>query len=258
MTGHPKSSMATTNTRAPFAAPEIWLVDLKTALHALEEIEHATPRLSPADEERLTRAPSDAHRRERRGAHIALRLLLERAIGLEARAVPYAIAETGKLSLPLAGAPHFSLAHTGGLALIALSPEHEIGVDIERPRPIRMMSERRAAIERAAIDLAAGEPLPDEPEARFLTAWTRLEAIAKADGLGVGAHLSVVLGRRPKATASPEPRPSYRARNAGPPTARDLALGRGRFGAVALPRSLPTPPVRDLPQTRSGLEGLVE
>jgi 4'-phosphopantetheinyl transferase len=232
---------------------ELWLVDLSTAGAALEAMEAATPRLAAVDEARFGAMSDVPSRHDRRLSHIALRLCLERATGSTAcRQQAFALSPSGKPSLP-DSPTRFSLSHTRGVALVAVAHGVEIGVDIERSRPIRVMGERRAAIERAGVDLAGGRPLPDEGEARFLTAWVRLEAFAKAEGSGVGAHLSVIMGRRPKPSTKRGPL----ARGPGPLQVRDLALGRGLFAAVALPEAVRTPVPARFPDEQAGLERLL-
>lgn len=182
---------------------ELWLVDLESTAAALEAIEAATPRLSADMAVRLAQMQDATARRERRLAHVALRILLERRLGASIRGKAFVIGPSGKPSLPAGdGEPGigFSLAHTRGIALIATGPD-PLGVDIERPRPVRMAPARRAPIEAEAIALANGAPLAGAPgsDARFLNAWVRIEAVAKASGRGVGALLE---GLRPRREAS--------------------------------------------------------
>ncbi len=209
---------------------ELVHVDLAASQEALIAIERETPRLSDEDEARIARLSDREAQAERRSAHIALRIMLERFAGPRVRRRPYRLSAHGKPwldvddssdsaatakavadadspeapaspspTLPLQ--PHFSLSHTKGHALIGVSTRGPIGVDLELHRAPRIMGERRAAIERAGIELAGGAPLPEhDRDARFLTAWVRLEAIAKADGAGLGAHLSIILGRRARST----------------------------------------------------------
>ena len=124
-------------------------------------------------------------RRERCTAHIALRVLIERAFGPEWRRVPYHISPEGKPSLPDA-AGGFSLSHIPGWALIALAATGPVGVDLERRRPISLSPVRREQLEWAAAALVPQRALPVDAEARFLQAWVRLEAVAKAGGMGLG------------------------------------------------------------------------
>jgi phosphopantetheinyl transferase len=82
----------------------------------------------------------------------------------------------------------FSLAHSGELALVAVSATSEVGVDVERIRPI---PEALKIAERAfdsSSCTALRETAPEHRDATFLLSWTRLEALAKATGCGL-AHL---------------------------------------------------------------------
>lgn len=235
---------------------ELWLVDTVALAETLEALESAVPSLSADDEARLASRQDAAARRERRVSHIALRLCLERFVGPTVRGQPYVWTPSGRPELEGSGVS-FSLSHTKGVALIGVTAAGVIGVDIERRRLVRIMAERRHAIEHAAVDLAKGAELPEGVEPRFLTAWVRLEAVAKAEGSGVGAHLSVLLGRR--ASLPPQRMSPLKgsSRAPGPLVARDLAPGRGLYAAVALPEGLRTPPLRQLPATLDALAGLV-
>ena len=155
------------------------------ALHTLEE---RTPRLSAADRARAADLSDLTVRAEWVATHIALRLLIERAAGTQWRRATFMRSERGKPHLD--GAPlAFSISHAPGLALIGLAPGGSIGVDVERTRRVRVGEARRARIEAAGAALS-NEPLPAEGSARFLQAWVRLEAVAKADGCGIGRLLT--------------------------------------------------------------------
>jgi phosphopantetheinyl transferase len=210
---------------------ELWCVDLLAAAEALHALEARTPRLAPLDEVRAA-AFSDAEVREEwRAAHIALRLLIERAAGPQWRRVTFDRERRGKPHLD--GAPlAFSLSHAPGVALIGLARRGSIGVDVERARPVRVDAARRARIIEAAAALGEA-PLPDDDNARFLQAWVRLEAYAKADGCGIGRLLTQlgILG----AAGAEGPGDRARALRSvlAPGSFYDLDLGAGIYAAVA-------------------------
>lgn len=243
---------------------ELVLVDLATCRDLLFEIERETPRLSDEDETRINRLADPEARADRRAAHIALRVMLERFAGPCVRTRPYRLSAHGKPHLVFEeseasmGAqsrlpPQFSLSHTQRLALIGVSTSGPIGIDLERHRTPRIMGERRRAIEQAAIELARGAPLPDHnSDARFLTAWVRLEAIAKADGAGVGAHLSIILGRRGSATGSGA------SGSAATLTAHDLPSPSGFYAALAWSSGVKVPECLAFPADRAGLGVFLE
>jgi 4'-phosphopantetheinyl transferase len=235
------------------AETELWLVDLDKAAAALTAIEASTPRLSEDILRRLDEMGDDDARRERRLTHIALRILLERRLGPSIRGTPFDRSASGKLSLASSGAS-FNLAHTRGLALIALGDSGPLGVDIERTRDVRMPDARRAPIEREAVALAAGAPLsgPDR-DARFLNAWVRIEAAAKAQGHGVGPLLQRL---RPDHAAEPPPEAAERP-DLDPIVVHDVSVSGGIFAALACPAGQLIPPLRHFPQTGVEIDSLL-
>jgi len=247
---------------ARFRATELWLVDLRSAAGALENVEALTPRLGPDDEEKIAAISVATVRQERRSAYIALRLLVERAFGSGWRRAPYLRSRSGKPSLPGATGA-FSLSHVAGLALIGLSPLATIGVDVERSRPVRISDERRRRIEAAAEALSPAAPLPQAPACRFVQAWVRLEAVAKAEGRGIGPVLARYGVLRGLGGAEPAASLPRRPDEAAPgPEAvgleiHDLRLGEGLFGAVAMTPGQGAPALLDLPHDSAGLDRLL-
>ena len=119
---------------------------------------------------------------ERECSHRALRAILETVTGAP---VEFAVAEKGKPYLPGAPEVRFNLAHSHGLALIAVALGVDVGVDIERLRPLpeyAVIAERFfPPSERKVLD-----------ERDFFRRWTRIEAQLKARGIGLhgaGAEL---------------------------------------------------------------------
>ena len=248
---------------------ELWCVDLTAAEPALHAIEQHTPRLSADDRNRASSFSDDTVRSEWKATHIALRLLIERWDGARWRGAPYAVAERGKPHLP--GAPlSFSISHARGVALIGISRIGSIGVDVERTRTVRIGSPRRERIEAAGAALSA-EPLPSGDEGRFLQAWVRLEAFAKAEGCGIGRLLTRLgilgSGNAVRPDASPGDRagaaPAVQAVLLEPHataslSVRDLQLGDGIYAAVAVPEGCALGDITWLPRDREALENLID
>jgi 4'-phosphopantetheinyl transferase len=121
----------------------------------------------------------------RRGA---LRTIMGQYLGMDKRDVMFEYGKHGKPAV--AGACNrenirFSIAHSAGVALMAFARSHDIGIDIERIRPVPEMDgvvERFfSAGEKAHI---RGLPLHERREA-FFRVWTRKEAFVKATGEGL-------------------------------------------------------------------------
>lgn len=87
----------------------------------------------------------------------------------------------------LAGAPEFSVSHTGRWLLLAVASAGLIGADIEDPAaaadPAGLAGVVLSASEHREFSAAA----PAERAGRLLTAWTRKEAAMKLAGLGLAA-----------------------------------------------------------------------
>lgn len=234
-------------------------MDVRAAARALDEIERARPRLSPDETAQAAAIKDRASAAEWRAAHIALRVLLERAVGDAWRAVPFTRTAHGKPRLERAPVA-FSLAHAPGVALIGIAAGGEIGIDLEATRTVHMAAARRAPIEAAAAALSADEPLPETETARFLQAWVRLEAWAKADGCGIGRLLTrlSILGDHGNLSCAAAHARAIAVQAEKPRMGlRDLALGEGLFAAVAVQPAGPLPAVRRLPASTSGLAALL-
>lgn len=238
---------------------ELWCVNLAAGAPALHAIEQRTPRLSPADHARAAAFSDTGVREEWLATHIALRLLIERAAGPQWRCTTLDRSERGK---PHLGGTQlaFSISHAPGLALIGLAPRGAIGVDVERTRPVRIGEARRARIEDAGAALIA-RPLPSEGSARFLQAWVRLEAYAKADGCGIGRLLTRlgILGASAVARLEQigvREIVAELVRESPDAVVNDLQLGDGIYAAAVFAGTEPPAEVSWLPSSVEGLEKL--
>ena len=229
------------------------------AAPALGEMERRTPRLSDWDRENASAMADASAATQWLATHVALRLLLETCLGVRWRGVP--LQRRSNARPHLADAPvAFSLSHVPGMALIALAPEGDVGVDLERARLVRVRPPRRGAIETAGAALNAECVLPSERDARFLQAWVRLEAFAKGQGCGIGrllTRLGIAGGREIAPAALLETVDAARA-EARASAVHDLDLSAGLFAAIALAPAPAVPQPRWLPTRIDGLEKMLE
>lgn len=239
--------MASVGVRAERAVADgarIWFVDLDRDGATLLDLGDIHALLPADDRERLSRLDDDGARRQRTAAHVALRLALAGHISMEQARAPFVRDAGGRPSLAC-GTCRFSLAHIDGAALIAISTASAVGIDIERVRPVSIGAERLAMYSSAAVAFGDGRPLAGhDDEARFMAAWTRVEAIAKATGLGIAGLIGALDLRR----AAPEQLVPGRmddvlGRGVDRLVAHDLDLPGGLVGAVALPRQCRVPGV---------------
>lgn len=128
--------------------------------------------------------------RDRLGASRGLlRETLARYTGAPPAAISFCLGPHGKPAL--AGEPadglRFNLSHSDDLLLIVVARGHEVGVDVERVRPILGLRQVTAALFTAAERDALEQAAPERRDALFTQIWTRREAIVKGAG-GSLAH----------------------------------------------------------------------
>ena len=145
---------------------DVWRIRLDTA---------EVPPPTPGEAARAARFRFPEHASRYLKSHGALRAILARYT--DAR-LEFALREHGKPYLPQAPDIRFNLSHSHDLALVGVTRDVEIGVDVEKFRPLPRF-----------IDLAdrffpPGEPTPAD-EADFFRRWTRYEAVLKASGAGL-------------------------------------------------------------------------
>jgi 4'-phosphopantetheinyl transferase len=141
--------------------------------------------LSSAEHERADRFVHDALRRRYQTAHGALRTVVEAVSGVGARRQTYLPGVFGKPILQEAPDVQCSISYSGEFALVALAIGVEIGVDLERVRPIDG-SVQLASMYYTDVEMAqlAGQSAEVTDHA-FLTVWVRKEACSKALGKGL-------------------------------------------------------------------------
>jgi 4'-phosphopantetheinyl transferase len=120
-------------------------------------------------------------------AHGSLRLLLAAYLRVEPESLTLVPDSHGKprLAVPAGRNLRFNLSHSGEMALHAFCTGREVGVDVEKIRN----NVDELAIARQVFthdEVSQLEALPgNERAAAFFNAWTRMEALAKASGLGL-------------------------------------------------------------------------
>ncbi|MCX6362298.1 MAG: 4'-phosphopantetheinyl transferase superfamily protein [Armatimonadetes bacterium] len=158
----------------------------------------------------LTEPEMDRHARLRRPAdaltyacaHVLLRLLTARELGLDPGAVELVADPGGKPRIAGKRLPGVSLSHSGRLACAALCPTTDIGVDVETS-PSRAGSDRLAERVLSPGEIeewrSGGSAWQD-----LMVAWTVKEALLKASGLGIAAGMKALhVGAPSTATGHP-------------------------------------------------------
>ena len=181
--------------------------------------------LDRGEQERAQRFRRPEDRERYRLGRSALRQVLGAWLDRDPAALRFRYGPHGKPALdgPLDAAPHFNLAHSGDLILLAFHPSRPVGVDVELRRPGLDWRPIARRVLPAAV-LARLETLPPEQGgAAFLDLWCRLEARLKASGEGLAGL------ERLRLTSAPQP---------GELALWDVKVPDGYGAAVALAKPL--------------------
>lgn len=120
-----------------------------------------------------------------------LRTILSCYLGIEPSELEFCYGLRGKPALVNSGGStlRFNLSHSQGLALYAIAPTREIGIDLEhiRPLPAAQIAERFFSAQENAILRTLP---PDQQQQAFFSCWTRKEAFLKAIGDGLAFPLN--------------------------------------------------------------------
>ncbi|MGH3466192.1 MAG: alpha/beta fold hydrolase [Thermocrispum sp.] len=220
---------------SPVATPaadeiHVW----RASLDRMPRVCSAVDELSPREQARSTAFRHDVDRRRYVGRCVLLRRLLRRyGADLGRREIP-----TGPHGKPYVQRPaglRFSLSHSRGTLLVALAREQEIGVDVERLRPMVNFE----AFCDGALTNAENAEVAAEPEESQLLAglrfWTAKEAVLKATGDGLGVEPTAFSFANQPREGIWRPDPDPRVRYLADWTVTRLDLD-GAVGAIATTR----------------------
>ena len=137
--------------------------------------------LSDDERERADGFQFDRDRRRFIAARGMLRELLGHRLDRAPERIRFRVGPHGKPSL-VDDELRFSVSHSGELALFAICPDGEIGIDLEEVRPI---AHRDRIVERYFTAEEWKACRDESGDRRFFRCWTRKEAWLKARGEGL-------------------------------------------------------------------------
>jgi 4'-phosphopantetheinyl transferase len=151
--------------------------------------------LSPDERRRAARFRFDQHRNRFIVGRGRLRMILGRYLNFEPAAIEFDYSERGKPFLASRlgrSGLEFNFSNSGLLALLAVTRDQAVGVDLEAVRPIQdvdgLVTRFFSPRENAIFHTISEEHKP----AAFFNLWTRKEAWLKATGQGIGHALNQV------------------------------------------------------------------
>lgn len=150
------------------------------------------PLLSQDELERANRFYFNRDRDRFTVGRALLRVIISQYIGTSPEAIQFSYEKEGKPRLPgplEKGQLVFNLSHSHQMALVGLTANRQIGVDLEFIRPVEdlnSISENFFALQERTV--LRSLPQPQKLEA-FFRCWTRKEAYLKATGSGLSHPL---------------------------------------------------------------------
>ena len=164
----------------------VWAWSLEAASLSFEPAEA----LLSEDEKARGRSFVTAQLRHRFVAGRArLRALLGEHLGVDPRALVFVQNAFGKPRLADHPSVHFSLSHSGDQAVLAVSDQREIGIDIECVRPLDHLDLARRYFHPNEVAAIESVGPPKEQLLAFFRIWTLKEAVVKAIGKGLSIPL---------------------------------------------------------------------
>ena len=173
---------------SPWPDVRLWQVDLERdarpeGLCLLSASEHA----------RAQRFVFEPDRQRYLRAHAALHMLLDAALPDQHRQdTEFELGPWGKPRLRHARHLHFNLSHSGARALVAISTNAEVGVDVEVLRTVPEMAELAQMVFSSSEHAQWASTPSALRELTFLRCWTRKEAVVKALGNGLLVDLPTI------------------------------------------------------------------
>jgi 4'-phosphopantetheinyl transferase len=191
----------------------VWRVDLaeQTDAGGLET-------LSAAERARADRFHFPDDRDRFVASHVALRAILASYVEVAPAALSFGESAHGKpfVAAPDAGrALRFSLSHSGDIAVVAVSRGRDVGVDVERVRPLDDLEGFSARYFSPAERDALGHVPSADRLCAFFEIWTLKEAYLKACGEGLQRALDafdVTVGDAPPRLLAVRDRPGDEVR----------------------------------------------
>lgn len=165
---------------------DIWRVFLDLQPDSIHQLEST---LSTEETERAARFHFDKDRTRFVVAHGYLRDILARYLSGEPHQLHFPTNEYGKPSLISDSNLEFNLSHSGRYALIAVTHNRKVGIDVEHIRQdIDLDSLARRFFSPGEVSKFMALPTEQKISA-FFNCWTRKEAYIKAQGLGLSLPL---------------------------------------------------------------------
>lgn len=168
---------------------DVWTAPLDVGDDELQEMLH---RLSSGEQKRVAGLLEERAARQTIVSRAMQRQLLASYVGGSPADIQFGMVAMGKptLSRPNDIGLQFNTTHSGDLVIIAVTAFREVGVDVERVKPLpRALKVSKRCFSAEEHDYLLSLP-PGELDRAFLSIWVKREGTAKARGDGVWRGLA--------------------------------------------------------------------
>lgn len=156
------------------------------------EMEENLAQLSPIERRRAAAMPEERASRQYVVSRAMQRQLLAGYVGGTPGDIRFGIVAMGKPTLahPNEIGLTFNTTHSGGLVVIAVTAKRDVGVDVERVRPVdRALKVSKRCFSKEEHEMLASLS-PSDIDRAFLSIWVKREGTAKARGDSVWRGLA--------------------------------------------------------------------
>ncbi len=151
--------------------------------------------LSESEKIKADRFKFPQHQRRYQAVHGILRIILGRYLKLDPTQINFTHSDRGKPYLTDACNPvnlQFNLSHSENMALVGISRDRRIGVDLEKMRPMENAEQLAERFFCASEYALLTQAIPAERDKLFFQLWTAKEAYLKATGEGISGGLNQI------------------------------------------------------------------
>lgn len=170
-------------------AIDVWHAPLDVDAHEMDDM---LARLSPAERKRVNALLEERAVRQYVISRAMQRQLLAGYVGGHPSEISFGAVAMGKptLARPNEIGLTFNTTHSGNLVVIAVTAGRDVGVDVEKVRPVpRALKVARRVFSPDEYEMLRALP-PEELDRAFLSIWVKREGTAKARGDSVWRGLA--------------------------------------------------------------------
>jgi len=170
----------------------LWWISLDVSE---ENLQNLSSLLSESEKIKADRFKFPQHQRRYQAVHGILRIILARYLNLDPTQINFTHSDRGKPYLTDDCNPlnlQFNLSHSENMAIVGISRDRPIGVDVETVRPMEnSLQLAKRFFCSSEYDLLT-QAIPEERDKLFFQLWTAKEAYLKATGEGISGGLNQV------------------------------------------------------------------